>query len=686
MEQKRRTDRWSPYVFWGLLVLFAIIFAVSGLRVGCIGDEWIDGMNGKYSLEYYVNGDTTFMDYSKAEVEGIPVVLRYYGVGFEIIPATVIKLMPSAAKYEFEIRHLLCSVFTLLLILFSGLIGKYLKGYKLGIVVMLCVFLTPHIFGYSIFACKDIPPAAGFAIALYGMIRFLTRLPKFHFWDLFFMAAGMAVAMSVRVNGLMLCFYLFAGALLTIIFKKDIRKQLFTKPYSLLWRCLAACIMVCAVGIGIGLCFYPNTFVVGPVQHIKDAFFTISHFPQRIPMLFGGRQIDSLHLPDYYLLDSLLFTLPLFVWAGLFLCLPFTWRIWKRYDKVATLLLLFTIVFPVVYVIATKANIYNNWRHITFFYPGVAVFTAIGYYELGCLFKRRWMQVAYALIVDYIFAPTVVWLCKNHKYSYTFYNKLVPVPYANYDIDPSEKASVCAFDWLVNKHLCNKEDSVTVSAKSTHVERYQLAKQYPNIHVISNGVRGFSEVDCDYSIIHIEFLPKKVIRKFFPPQGTIHVETVDGKPICAVVKRNKLDIHGVQEIRKGNYAEGLRLLDSAYRYDPNNFTIWWWMGLGYYSTDDYQKAVQFFDQDLNFWPSSQQTISGIMYKGASLFYLKRYSDAIQTLASVEQNCGDNKPFVFAFMGMSHYHNKDYAKAVPYLQYAVQDYPTLNAMLADCRNR
>lgn len=673
------------YVFWGLIVVFAGIFAMIGPDIGYT-DEWIDGRNGEYSLKYFTEGDTTFVDYSKYAKEGyVPHPLRYYGVGVEIIPPLVAKLIPAAERYEFEIRHCLCAIHTLLLILFCGLIGRYLRGYPLGCLIMISVFLTPHIFGYSMIAAKDMPVAMGFVMALYGMIRFLTRLPKFHFWDLFFIATGIAVAMSVRVNGLLGCFYLFVGAMLTILLRKDIRQQLFTKPYTLLWKCLGACLTVCVIGVGIGLCFYPNTFYMGPVQHLRDAFSLVSHFPQRIPLLYNGRLTDSLHLPDHYLLNHIAYTMPLFVYVGLFLCLACAVRVWKKYDKVALLLILFTIVFPVAFVIITDAHIYQGWRHITFFYPGVGILVGIGYYEVFTLLKKKWAQIVYAVLVVAVFSPTVVWLFNNYKYAYSFYNKLIE-PYTNYDFESSETACVCAFRWLLKNELADNKDSVMITTKNGNVTYYQQLKQYPNIHVVTNGLRGYSDVDCDYTIVHMTFIPKKVLRTFFPPKGTIHVETLDGKPVCAVVKRNKLDIHGVQEMKRGNYAEGMRLLDSAYQYDPNNFTIWWWMGFGYYLSGEYQKAVQFFDKELALWPSPYHIVPSHMYKGASLFYLKRYSEAIRTLGAVEGNCGNDKPFVFTFLGLSHYNNQDYAKAIPYLQYAVRYYPHLNSMLADCRNK
>lgn len=132
MEQTQRTDKWSRYVFWGLLVVFAGIYALVAPKIGCT-DEWRDGINGKYALKYYMESDTTFLDFPQySQEEHMPYTMKYYGMGVEIIPPLIAEFIPAAEKYEYEIRHWLCAFSTLLLILFCGLIGKYLKDCKLG--------------------------------------------------------------------------------------------------------------------------------------------------------------------------------------------------------------------------------------------------------------------------------------------------------------------------------------------------------------------------------------------------------------------------------------------------------------------------------------------------------------------------------------------------------------------------
>lgn len=78
-------------------------------QVGITGDEPIDSANGKYSLAFYLHGDTTFVDYSKVPEVKIP-HMKYYGVGFEILPALIIKYF-GMEEHEYLIRHVLCAIF-----------------------------------------------------------------------------------------------------------------------------------------------------------------------------------------------------------------------------------------------------------------------------------------------------------------------------------------------------------------------------------------------------------------------------------------------------------------------------------------------------------------------------------------------------------------------------------------------
>lgn len=681
------------YVFIGLVVILFACMAFTGTRVGVSGDEFMDDANGKYALAYYADGDTTFVDYSNVKELADKVHMKYYGSGFELWPSFFVRYLHLSDSNYFLFRHLLCSFFGFLLFLFTALIAKRLaRSWIAGILALLLCALTPTLFGLSFFATKDIPFAAGFAIANYAFLSIFDHLPKFRVMDILMAIFGIALAVSIRIGGLMLLLYLVVLFLFAIITSPQKRQLWFSTPHrTILWKSLGFGALIAFAGAFAGLCFYPNFFYEGPINHITNALTLVSKFPQRIPMLFEGKMIDSLNLPENYLFKSFLYTIPLYVYGTMLLFFVNIRQEWKKYDRAALLYLLFTVIFPISYIVASKANVYNGWRHESFVFCGAAVLCAIGLYETFLWFRdkkfyRIWKFLCPGLVV-LSFLPTFIWMVKNYKYTYAYYNVIAGDPYLQFDMDYLETAQTVLFDWLVENELKEGHDSISVSSKNYNVVDYQKHKQYDNISVSENAFKSYAMSDADYTIISTQFIPKQVIKKFFPPKGTIRTEEINGHPIAALVKRNKLDAEGIKLIESGKTKEGLQKLDSAYQYDPENFGIWFWLGLGYFQNKEFEKSIEFFDKDMNYeFTRTKEKLALIyMYNGSSLYELKRYDEAITTLKKAEQTCVDkgNIPFIKAHLGLSYFYNKNYAEAIPYLQEATSSYPFLTQALNEC---
>lgn len=680
------------YVFIGMAVVLFACMLFTGTRVGCSGDEFLDGANGYYSLAYYADGDTSFVDYSSVEDLANFKHMKYYGSGFELWPCFCVRYLhlPDSSYYLF--RHLFCGMFGFLLFLFTGLIAYKLTRRWLAAVFALALSaLTPVLFGLSFIATKDIPFAAGFAIANYAFLSIFDHLPKFRVRDILLAIFGIALAVSIRVGGLMLLMYLVVLFMIAVIVSPQKRQLWFSTPRTVLWKSLGFGTLIVLVGAFIGLCFYPNFFYEGPINHIKNALTLVSKFPQRIPILFDGKMVDSLNLPEHYLLKSFIYTIPLFVYGSFLLFFINIRREWKKYDRTALLYLLFTVVFPISYIVATEANVYNGWRHESFVFCGAAVLGAIGLLETTQWFSRKPFYRTWQYLFPGLFLvaclPTLVWMVKNYKYTYSYYNAIVGDPYTRYDMDYLETAETVLYDWLVENELKPGHDSISVASKNHNVVDYQKHRQYENISVTESAFKAFAMSDADYTIISTQFIPKQVIKKFFPPKGTIRTEEINGHPIAALVKRNKLDSDGIKLIQRGKTKEGLQKLDSAYRYDPNNFGIWFWLGLGYYQNREFEKSIEFFNKDLNFdfTRTNEKMALAYMYNGSALYELKRYDEAINSLKRAEQTCVDknNLPFIKAHIGMSYFYKNKFADAIPYLQDAVSTYPFLTQLLNVC---
>ncbi|GHT67999.1 hypothetical protein FACS189452_06800 [Bacteroidia bacterium] len=684
--------------------------SIVALQVGGTGDETLDAMHGKCSLNYYLDGDTAFADYSTLPPEikkhtpyGIPTTQKYYGVGFEIIPAIALKLgLPE--KYEYEFRHILCSWFGFLFMFFAGLIGAELQSqpkrrWQTACLSLLIIFFTPLIFGISLINTKDIPTAAGYAMAIWSFIRIYKTLSlpldasvrfsqRIKWRDVAFAIIGIAIAVSVRIGGLMLPFYYAVGCLLLLVLSKNFRILIFDNGLFT-FKFIGVSVLICIVGMILGLCLYPNFFYAGPITHIKDALGVMTKFPVRIPMLWDGKMIDSLNLPPYYLLKSFLYTIPLWVFAGAILFVLNIRKMRKSYSAFQLIFLIFTIVFPFCYLIIGNANLYNGWRHVTFSYCSFVPLIAIGFYETGQWFsKNKFWKILCAVILIMCIFPTAQWMVKNYKYTYAYYNTLVGDPYKKYDLDYHGSASVVGMKWLIDHRLTDSTKNYTVTVKDFNAADYVRTKNRSNIITKYGGVRAFAGTPCDYAILSIQFIPPYVLKAFFPPKGTIHVETINGKPICVVVEKNPLDAEGIRLVQQNRFSEGIEKLEQAYKYNPNNFGLWYWMGYGYYYLQKYDEAIKFFTQFVNFWATGEEQAFALSHIGATYVEKKQYDNAIPNLQNAERINNNRNPglvpFISANLGIAYYNKKDYAKAVPCLEKCVTNYPHLNGLLQLCK--
>jgi len=682
-----KTERLWKILFWSFAAIILLFMLITAPRTGIAGDECLDGLNGKYSLEYYANGDTTFADYTKVpELHSHP-HLKYYGSGYEIVPAIALKYFGLPAAKEFAFRHILCALFGFVLILFTGLIGRLLADWKLGLISLLMIALSPVVFGLSFLDTKDIPMAAGFAMATYGFMALFKSLPNFKIKDIVFATAGITIAVSIRIGGLMLPLYLVAGFVLLLIFDKEKRALLFVKPRNVLWKTLGIGALVVVLGSLSGLCFYPNFFHEGPVAHIKGALTLVSKFPQRIPMVFEGEMIDSLSLPDFYLIKCFLYTTPLFVFAAVALFLANIARVFKKHSTFELLFLLFTIIFPFLYIVLTNANVYNGWRHEMFIYPGFVVLASLGFYETTLWFRNRdfgkvWRWVCLGVVVAMV-TPTIVWMARNNRYIYCYYNIFISDPYLNYDLDFYESSSTLAYEWFIENELPKCRNVVTLSTKiSTPVMYAAALGDTYRVKVTQSDYTKYARTDCDYTILNYQCINTKAIKDFFPPKGTIHVEYVDDVPVCAVVKRNKLDSRAIQMCERQLYLEALPVLDSAYNYDTTNFSLWYWIGLANFEAKNREKGIKFLQKDLGFLPTTVGFTVDNTYIGIMQYEMQEYEAALNSLKNAESVCDKEelRMLISAYLGLTYYEMKMYKEALPYLKDALINYPTYPGLL------
>ncbi|MGL5683985.1 MAG: tetratricopeptide repeat protein [Marinifilaceae bacterium] len=661
-------------VFIALTVIVFSLLISSALIIGSTGDEYIDGNNGIHALNYYLHGDISFTTYDKVEwVEAKH--MKYYGVGFEILPAIVMKITGWTA-HEAIIRHLLCAFFGFVFMLFAALTAQKIKDWWLASITIIIMAISPIVFGLSPIDSKDIPMAAGFAITVYALINLYRQLPHYKWQDCILAALGIALSVSVRIGGLMLLFYAIVGCGLCMLLSADLRKKMLHNKGRALYIPTA----ICAVGVLVGLCAYPNFFYEGPITHVTNALKLVQEFKQKITMLFEGKIIDSLHLPPAYLLKSYLYTIPLFAWAGLLLFAIRFKTIWRTYNKITISFLLFTLLFAPAYIILTEANVYNGWRHTLFIFSSFAIIAAIGYYDSFSILRQKNKQIIYVCTVCLLMAPTAFWMAKNPRYIYTYHNIIAGNTHNRFDTDYYETSCIQGYKWLEENVISKSDTLVRVGTRNKNVCYSQHIRKTPNCETMQYGWRAFARGEYDYLILTPNFIPAHVVKAFYPPKGTVHIEYIDNQPVCAVVKReNRYDIDGINLMIEGKIAEGMELLIKAYQYNHMNFGTWYWLGYGYYNAREYSTALEFFKNYLAFWPSSQLEVKdAVLMSGHSFVELNRNNEAISLLERNKNIFTDINDINLwnRFLGIAYFNSGNRKKALTHLNKLKDVYPDL----------
>ena len=307
-------------------------------------------------------------------------------------------------------------------------------------------------------------------MAVYAFLCIYQALPKFRVRDCLLAVAGIGLAVSIRIGGLLLPLYFAAGLLMVFCFNKTLRQTLLGN-IPLMARTAGICAGIAIAGALLGLCFYPNFFYEGPFDHIKNAFGMVSAHPEHIKFMWEGTLEDSQNLPPFYLAKAYLYTIPLFVLGGAALFLLNIRRIAWECSVFQICFLVFTVAFPIAYIVLGKAHLYNGWRHTLFVYPTFAPLAAIGLYEMGNVFSKKnlWGKLgrwAYRAAAVAAILPVAKWTAQNYKYAYSsYYNELAGNIRGRFDQDIYSTAEVLSFRWLLQNRLTDATRQYTICVK-----------------------------------------------------------------------------------------------------------------------------------------------------------------------------------------------------------------------------
>lgn len=665
-----RENKSNPW-FWLFIVIAAALLVampLMSLKSGNSGDE--DAFQipqGKNVINWFESGgaDSTCLTFSN---------LKYYGSSFDVVTEFINeKLHIDDISTS---RHIMNSLMGWLAVLMVGLIAYAVGGARAGVFAMLLLFLSPRFLGHSFNNPKDIPFATGVIASIYGMILFFKQFPKVKWYTYVILILSIALAISIRIGGLILFGYFGLLGLMYLIlyFMKNKRPadhfisrntQGLTAG-ALIGKMVGFALIICVAGYFAGLLLWPFA-LQSPFKHPFEAYTLMSNFDVSLRQVFEGSQQWSDLLPWYYTPKFILITIPVAVILGIILFCIFCWR--TKEDRFWAFFILFTFVFPVFWIVYTGANVYGGWRHSLFVYPPMVVAAGWGFDGLVKWVEKKLgvktenteaaqenaangdvarnvstkgivVNVASLVVLLVLLIGPIHHIFANHPYEYVYFNKLAggtAKALGNYEMDYYYHSTREASEW-VKANAEKRPDGKPVVVSTWHTASVSYFLRHDTADFRVKFVRWYEKgnSDWDYAIFTVTGMnPDYLKSKAFPPKNTVKTVEVDGVPIAIVLKRDdKTDLEAFKLKEANSLDSAAVLYQKILQDDPNNLDVLSHLGEIYLRMNKLDSAKMYMDRYLAFEPSSDNMNYLYAYL---LINQNKLDEALNVLHKIEKN-------------------------------------------------
>ena len=674
---KRPDDSLHRSIFYWSLAVMALIVFFLAFQSGVNGDDEFQNDYSTKLVDFYttLGADTAALYVEKGN-------MHYYGGLFDLATGLINRAMgwTDYDRAYHQVRHLFNGGFGLLALLFIGWIAQVLIGWRGAVLALLFGFLSPRFLGHSLMNPKDIPFAAGFAIAIYYLILLLKTLPKPNWKHAVGVAVGFGIALGTRAGGLLIVGYvcLFMGLDFLLRFGwKGLSRQTTALTNYLIYG-----IGIILGGYILGILPWPAA-LVDPLGHPFAALTEFSELGIKIRVLFGGENVMSDATVWHYPLTWMLFTIPIFIWLGLVVHMIWGGQIFKRYAPLPYFLLVFATVFPLVYIIYKDSILHDGWRHLIFVYPSLVVIAAMGWVFLEEKLKHQrvgtyavWIMLTLALLEPSIF------ILRNNKVPYVYFNPLVGGingAFGYYETDYWGVSVKPAIDWMEEQGIVgpNMTDTVVIGTHFYYSVDRLTRKEYKG-KVRTKYVRfnqRYTE-DWDYGIF-----PSRYFRGYHLQAGTwpnskaVHIVTANGVPLAAVEKNSsKAPYLGEAAIKKKDWPSAAEHFHQEIAQHPDNELSWLGLSNAYLNLGQYEKSLEAAQKSLAIAPNSE---NGLYFSGLAQMRMGEGSAATKSFTDLLEV---NDKFYIAnyYLAMIYQQNQQPDQAIEQVLQAIESNPRFKA--------
>ncbi len=601
--------------------LFALMTTVS-FHYGITGDDLDQKIYGEKVLDFYttLGKDTSCLHVAVGNKDN----LYLYGGMFNMISAAANRYIGGIDEYD--MRHLINSMTGFLAILITGLLAMRIGNWMTGFFALVLLATYPQFFGQSMNNPKDIPFALGFVFSIYFFIKLVKELPRPSARTWIMSAIGIALTINMRIGGLMLIGILIAFVTGTYILSAETRKQITqTKSVSYL---VTRIFFVTVAGYFGGLIFWPYG-LLSPLSHPLEALKEQSNFSIGIGLLFDGKYMSSKEIPWYYIPKWIWITAPLVVLIPAMIQPVICFFKRKEKSFVLTLLILFAVLFPWVYMVYNKSPLYDGMRQFLFVVPLIAVLAALTWQFLITNFSQK--IISYSAISLLLIGVTLpLRFCfANHPNEYVYFNEMIggiKGAYGKFDTDYYMNSIRKTSEWFRHSDIFSKASSqhkILLATNTTDPVNWYFRNDTGKVKIVyvkwdaigNPKTRGAR--DWDYGIFFSrDIMPGMLKAGTWPSNKAIYKNAADGVPLSVVIERtNKSDLYGLQALQKDSLMLAEKYFDEALKYNPQNEEAAYYMTQIKLQLKKYNEAVSYAAQYLQLFPDNSEGYSllGICY-------------------------------------------------------------------------
>ena len=407
-------SRTSYTIFFYLTASLLLFGLYCSLKIGLNIDEPFHHANG--GLRYlYVSTLGVFKDYNFMNT-------RFYPGLYDTIVYSMAKFFDNFIdiKYTAEIRHFINYSFSSLGVLGLFLVNKKIFNKEIAILSCLLALMNPIFFGHLGNNPKDPIVFTSLIWTIFFFINYLENIEKSRAKNLILLSLCIGFGVGVRVTFIALLIPLFLICFFIIIKKKIKISQIILDSF-------------CAIFL-----IFSLAFLTWPQIHNGEFKLLFEIIQRSSNWLIGfkhgvinGDFYEIQNTPRTYILKIFLYRVPLY----LSLLIIFSFFIIFKKKSFFTVninskfftffyLLLFVLFFPIISMIITKTNIYDNGRLILFTMPFFGTIASIGLFYIFNKYKDfsipyKFLSISILFLVILSFYRFV--MLTPYQYAYTNY-------------------------------------------------------------------------------------------------------------------------------------------------------------------------------------------------------------------------------------------------------------------------